>query len=271
MISGLRVLSVSPGKALILIRPTLCLHVSAAGERAQRGWLHFYPRQESTKFTFTIGGLAARLGGAEILINCDVFNPRTCLGCQTGVETAIAASGPFLGLCSPEFLWLKALAGGPLHKDPPYPRPTFTIVQSFTGSCANFYHFTFDSYRRATTHRIHVGRNLRTGSVCKLRLPVCRLNVFNVQFVDCTRHKPGLQTGIHVCKPRQPSFQTGKKSVSWFESADGILKETNFLTTHATRSMAENAEQKRLFTEALQKQCGDGGQGAYAVPYGAQV
>jgi len=35
------------------------------------------------------------------------------------------------------------------------PRPTFTIVQSFTGSCANFYHFTFDSYRRATTHRIH--------------------------------------------------------------------------------------------------------------------
>ena len=156
----------------------------------------------------------ARLGGAEILINCDVFNPRTCLGCQTGVETAIAASGPFLGLCSPEFLWLKALAGGPLHKDPPYPRPTFTIVQSFTGSCANFYHFTFDSYRRATTHRIHVGRNLRTGSVCKLRLPVCRLNVFNVQFVDCTRHKPGLQTGIQfancvnpVCKLVKSPFR----------------------------------------------------------------
>jgi hypothetical protein len=35
------------------------------------------------------------------------------------------------------------------------------------------------------------------------------------------------------------------------------LTETHFLTTHATRSMAENAEQKRLFTEALQKQCGD--------------
>ena len=132
--------------------------MSAAGERAQRGWLHFYPRQESTKFTFTIDrGLWCTPGGwgRDPHINCDVFNPRTCLGCQTGVETAIAASGPFLGLCSPEFLWLKALAGGPLHKDPPYPRPTFTIVQSFTGSCANFYHFTFDSYRRATTHRIH--------------------------------------------------------------------------------------------------------------------
>ena len=32
-----------------------------------------------------------------------------CLGCQTGVETAIAARGPFLGLCAPEFLRLKAL------------------------------------------------------------------------------------------------------------------------------------------------------------------
>jgi hypothetical protein len=31
------------------------------------------------------------------------------LGCQTGVETAIAAQRPFLGLCPPEFLWLKAL------------------------------------------------------------------------------------------------------------------------------------------------------------------
>jgi hypothetical protein len=31
------------------------------------------------------------------------------LGCQTGVETAIAAQRPFLGLFPPEFLWLKAL------------------------------------------------------------------------------------------------------------------------------------------------------------------
>ena len=37
------------------------------------------------------------------------FNPRTRLGCQTGVETAIAAERPFLGLFPPEFLWLKAL------------------------------------------------------------------------------------------------------------------------------------------------------------------
>ena len=33
----------------------------------------------------------------------------------------------------------------------------------------------------------YVGRNLRTGSVCKLRLSVCRLDVFNVQFVDWVR------------------------------------------------------------------------------------
>jgi hypothetical protein len=31
------------------------------------------------------------------------------LGCQTGVETAIAAQRPFLGLFLPDFLWLKAL------------------------------------------------------------------------------------------------------------------------------------------------------------------
>ena len=33
-------------------------------------------------------------------------NPRMGLGCQTGVETAIAAQRPFLGLFPPEFLWL---------------------------------------------------------------------------------------------------------------------------------------------------------------------
>ena len=31
------------------------------------------------------------------------------VGCQTGVETAIAAQRPFLGLFPPEFIWLKAL------------------------------------------------------------------------------------------------------------------------------------------------------------------
>ena len=86
--------------------------------------------------------------------------------------------------------------------------------------------------------------SLQTG---RFKRPVCRLYATQARF---TNRSP-------VCKLRQPSLQTGKKSVSWFESADGILKETNFLTTHATRSMAENAEQKRLFTEALQKQCGD--------------
>ena len=39
--------------------------------------------------------------------------------------------------------------------------------------------------------------------------------------------------------------------------ANGI-KRNELLTTIATaQSMAENAEQKRLFTEALQQQCGD--------------
>ena len=37
------------------------------------------------------------------------------------------------------------------------------------------------------TRYMYVGRNLRTGSVCKLRLSVCRLDVFNVQFVDWVR------------------------------------------------------------------------------------
>ena len=40
-------------------------------------------------------------------------------------------------------------------------------------------------------------------------------------------------------------------------SANGI-KRNELLTTIATaQTMAENAEQKRLFTETLQKQCGD--------------
>jgi hypothetical protein len=61
---------------------------------------------------------------------------------------------------------------------------------------------------------IYVGRNLRTGSVCKLRLSVCRLDVLKVQFVDCTPHKPGLQTGTQfancvnpVCKLDKSSFR----------------------------------------------------------------
>ena len=73
--------------------------------------------------------------------------------------------------------------------------------------------------KRTETHfrctmgpHICVGRNLRTGSVCKLRLSVCRLGVLNVQFVDCTRHKPGLQTGIQFANCVNPVCKLGKSS-----------------------------------------------------------
>ena len=59
---------------------------------------------------------------------------------------------------------------------------------------------------------IVVGPNLRTGSVCKLRLSVCRLDVFNVQFVDCTPHKSGLQTGIQSANCVNPVCKLGKSS-----------------------------------------------------------
>ena len=97
---------------------------------------------------------------------------------------------------------------------------------------------------------------MRTGSVCKLRLSVCRLDVLKVQFVDCTPHKPGLQTGIQFANCVNPVCKLGKSSFR------GLVckweKRNELLTTIATaQSMAENAEQKSLFTEALQKQCGD--------------
>ena len=41
--------------------------------------------------------------------NFGLFNPRMCLGCQTGVETSIATPGPFLGLRPSPLLCEKAL------------------------------------------------------------------------------------------------------------------------------------------------------------------
>ena len=46
---------------------------------------------------------------AEPVGRSTLVNPRMVVGCQTGVETAIAAERPFLRLFPPEFLWLKAL------------------------------------------------------------------------------------------------------------------------------------------------------------------
>ena len=102
--------------------------------------------------------------------------------------------------------------------------------------------------------RVYVGPHLRTGSVCKLRLSVCRLDVFNVQFVDCMPHKSGLQTGIQSANCVNPVCKLDKSSFRGLVCKWEIKR--NELLTATAQTMAEKEEQKRLFNEALQKQCG---------------
>eukprot|EP00964_Phaeocystis_antarctica_P023142 scaffold12935_cov85-Phaeocystis_antarctica.AAC.1 len=64
---------------------------------------------------------------------------------------------------------------------------------------------------------------------------------------DVAEHRRGTAAYVHTASVHE--------TLVW--SANGF-KRNELLTTIATaRSMAENAEQKRLFTAALQKQCGD--------------
>ena len=64
------------------------------------------------------------------------------------------------------------------------------------------------------SRQVHTGWAQFADRLCKLRLSVCRLDVLKVQFVDCTPHKPGLQTGTQfancvnpVCKLDKSSFR----------------------------------------------------------------
>eukprot|EP00964_Phaeocystis_antarctica_P055158 scaffold32435_cov50-Phaeocystis_antarctica.AAC.1 len=72
---------------------------------------------------------------------------------------------------------------------------------------------------------------------------VCRLDVSNVQFVDCTRHKPGLQTGIQFANCVHPVCKLGKSSFRVL-GCKWVTKKKRTLTRRTrSRSMAVNAEE----------------------------
>ena len=94
------------------------------------------------------------------------------------------------------------------------------VVQLLLYSCPIFIFDTGYNFEHIFTD-IHMkagcmcwAQSAHAGSVCKLRLSVCRLDVLNVQFVDCTRHKPGLQTGIQFANCVHPVLVDNEKFVS---------------------------------------------------------
>ena len=91
---------------------TLHVHTSLTGVNKQKTAAALFARGHAVERTVIRGhafALSRRCRGFVCALSA--LNPRMCVGrlSQTGVETAIAATGPLLELFPPEFLRLKAL------------------------------------------------------------------------------------------------------------------------------------------------------------------
>ena len=97
---------------------------------------------------------------------------------------------------------------------------------------------------------VYVGRNLRTGLVCKLRLSVCILVVLNLPFIDSARDLSNLQTGFQFANCVIPVCRLKKKFVSRVSVCRNEL-------CGDRQHGGERRAQVRIFTETLQKKVGD--------------